>query len=412
MTTTTADISDAPKLAEKPRRTYMQQVLQDTLTRLGARFGLAWVVVAAALAIFAPFLANSLPLVMKTDQGIAFPLFRYLSAVDLILLVCTFAAIVLLCLRKISARTRWRILFAIGVVITPIAVTTVNPPDLVTAPGWPDKGYHIYRDMDKAGKIEWALYAPIAYSPTDRLRDQTGQRLLPPGAVHWLGTDSNNQDIASRIIHATRIALSIGFVATSIAVVVGVILGGIMGYFAGVIDLLGMRLIEIFQSIPQLLLLLILVATIDDRGPRMLYFMMVIIGLTSWPGYARFTRAEFLKLRKQDFVQAAIACGLSTRSILFRHLLPNGVAPVLVTASFGIASAIFIESTLSFLGLGLQDQPSWGQMLSEAIDAGGFYWWIGTFPGIAIFLTVFAYNLIGEALRDAIDPHTKKAKAL
>jgi peptide/nickel transport system permease protein len=141
-----------------------------------------------------------------------------------------------------------------------------------------------------------------------------------------------------------------------------------------------------------------------------LYVIMVILGITGWVGYARFTRAEFLKLRQQDFVQAAIATGLPLRSVLFKHMLPNGVAPVLVEASFGIAGAILTEAGLSFLGLGLVDEPSWGQMLSEAIgSAGSFKWWMAVFPGTAIFLTVFAYNLVGEALRDAIDPHAKRA---
>jgi peptide/nickel transport system permease protein len=131
----------------------------------------------------------------------------------------------------------------------------------------------------------------------------------------------------------------------------------------------------------------------------------VIIGLTSWSGYARFVRAEFLRLRNQDFVHAAVASGLPLWSVLFRHMLPNGLAPVLVSASFGVASAILSESVLSFLGLGLVDEPSWGDLLSQATGQGGaFTWWLAIFPGAAIFLTVFSYNLIGEALRDALDP--------
>jgi peptide/nickel transport system permease protein len=137
--------------------------------------------------------------------------------------------------------------------------------------------------------------------------------------------------------------------------------------------------------------------------------MMVIIGITGWTSTARFIRAEFLKLRKQDFVQAAIASGLPLRRVLFGHMLPNGITPVLVTTSFGIAAAILYESTLSFLGLGLIDQPSWGQMLNQARGVGAsFIWWIAIYPGLAIFLTVLAYNLIGEALRDAIDPHLNR----
>lgn len=182
--------------------------------------------------------------------------------------------------------------------------------------------------------------------------------------------------------------------------VIGVVLGGLMGYFSGVVDMIGMRLVEIFEAIPTLFLLLTFVAFFG----RSLYMMMIIIGVTSWSGYARYIRAEFLKLRKQEFVQAAVASGLPLSSILFRHMLPNGVAPLLVAASFGVASAILAEATLSFLGLGLVGEPSWGQMLDQAVKSSTFNWWMAAFPGGAIFFTVFAYNLIGEAFRDAIDP--------
>ena len=141
---------------------------------------------------------------------------------------------------------------------------------------------------------------------------------------------------------------------------------------------------------------------------RDLYVMMVIIGITGWTGYARFVRAEFLRLRQQEFVQSAIACGLPLRPVLFRHMLPNGMAPVLVTVSFSVASAILAEATLSFLGLGPVDEPSWGQMLNQAVQAATFNWWMAIFPGGAIFLTMFTYMLIGEAMRDAFDPYLKK----
>jgi len=182
-----------------------------------------------------------------------------------------------------------------------------------------------------------------------------------------------------------------------------------MGYFSGRFDMIGMRLVEIFEAIPVLFLLLAFVAFFG----RSVYIIMVIIGLTGWSGYARYVRAEFLKLRKQDYVQAAIASGLPLRSILFRHMLPNGVAPVLVVASFGVASAILTEATLSFLGLGPVEAPSWGAMLNEAVKSSTFNWWMAAFPGGAIFLTVFAYNLMGEALRDAVDPQlSRKAGVL
>jgi peptide/nickel transport system permease protein len=228
--------------------------------------------------------------------------------------------------------------------------------------------------------------------------------LASPAGDHWLGTEENGADVLSRMIYASRISLGIGFIATGIAMALGIFIGGFMGYFSGVIDIIGMRLVEIFEAVPTLFLLLTFVAFFE----RSLYMLMVIIGITSWSGYARYVRAEFLRLRQQDFVQAALACGLPLHSILFRHMLPNGIGPILVAASFGVASAILAEAVLSFLGLGLVDDPSWGQMLNQAVKSSNFNWWMATFPGGAIFLTVFAYNLIGEALRDAIDPYLKK----
>ncbi len=265
--------------------------------------------------------------------------------------------------------------------------------------------YETPRQLAASNQVQWSLSTLIPFSPSDRQRDVPDTNLKAPSKTHWLGTDENGADVLSRLIWASRIAMSIGFIATGIALVIGVILGGLMGYFSGFFDLIGMRLVEILESIPQLYLLLTFVAFFD----RNLYLMMVIIGLTSWSGYTRFIRAEFLKIRKMDYVQATHALGLPLRSILFKHMLPNGIAPVLVTASFGIASAILAEAFLSFLGLGIVDKPSWGQMLSQSTGAsGGFTWWMAIFPGLAIFLTVFSYNLIGEALRDTIDPYTQK----
>jgi len=189
-------------------------------------------------------------------------------------------------------------------------------------------------------------------------------------------------------------------------VLIGVTIGAIMGYFGGWIDLLLFRIVEIFMAVPVLFLLIVAAGVL----PRNTYMMMAIIGMFSWTGAARFTRAEFMKLRKQEFVQAAQAVGLPLRAILFRHMLPNGVTPVLVDASFSIAAAISIEATLSYLGLGPDGQASWGKLLSSATaSTGTFVWWLAVFPGVAIFLSVLSYNMLGEALRDAIDPKLRKA---
>ncbi|MCE2966652.1 MAG: ABC transporter permease [Phycisphaerales bacterium] len=232
----------------------------------------------------------------------------------------------------------------------------------------------------------------------------------PLGPTFPLGTDKDGADVLSQLLHASRLSISIGFVSTSIALVIGVTIGAIMGYFGGWIDIMLYRVVEVFMAVP-LLFLLIVAASVLPSEFRSTYWTMAIIGMFSWTGMARFTRAEFMKLRNQDFVQAAQASGLSLRSVLFRHMLPNGVAPVLVDTSFAIAAAISIEATLSYLGLGPVDSASWGKLLSSAISSEGeFKWWLAVFPGGAIFLTVLAYNFIGEALRDAIDPKLKKAR--
>ena len=226
------------------------------------------------------------------------------------------------------------------------------------------------------------------------------------GRTMVLGSDAIWRDVLSQMLWACRLSISIGLVSTGLAVLIGVTIGAIMGYFGGWVDLLLFRVVEIFMAIPVLFLLIVAAAVL----PRNTYMMMAIIGCVTWTGAARFTRAEFFKLRRQDFVQGAQAAGLPLRSVLFRHMLPNGVTPVLVDASFAVAAAIIAEATLSFLGLGPDGQASWGKLLSSATGTTGtFVWWLAIFPGFAIFFTVLSYNMLGEAMRDAIDPKLRKA---
>ncbi|MDZ7804285.1 ABC transporter permease [Thiohalophilus sp.] len=385
----------------RQQRSYAVQVMREVFTKWAARIGLAWIGLLVFVAVFAPLLANSHPLLLREQGTLASPLLRYLGAADVTLLIIFFSAVALGFITRIRLRIRFGILLLIALVATVLCNALVSPPKLSV--------YEEYRDKQRAGAYDWVISAPIPYSPKDYLRDAGDTGLEAPLSAserqHWFGTDENGADVLSRMIHASRIALGIGFVATGIAMIIGTLIGGLMGYFSGIYDMLGMRLVEIFEAIPVLFLLLTFVAFFG----RNLYVMMIIIGITSWTGFARYVRAEFLKLRQQEFVQSAIACGLPLYSILFRHILPNGMAPVLVAASFGVASAILAEATLSFLGLGLVDDPSWGQMLNQAVQAATFNWWMAAFPGGAIFLTVFAYNLIGESMRDAIDPHLKKS---
>ncbi|MEW8029889.1 MAG: ABC transporter permease [Candidatus Thiodiazotropha sp.] len=384
----------------KKRQGYWRRILGQTFVRWGARLGLFWVAILALVGVFAPFLASSFPLLLSHEGEVSSPVLNYLQPVDVLFLV-GFITLLLLSPWRITLLRKFLIMISVLAVAALFAYLWVKPQQLVI--------YEQYRVADAAGKYDWVVYAPIPYSPKDYQRDRGDTGLEAPlsqqSRAHWFGTEQNGADVLSRMIHASRIALGIGFVATGIAMLLGIVIGGLMGYFSGVVDILGMRLVEIFEAVPTLFLLLTFVAFFG----RSLYIMMVIIGITSWPGYARYVRAEFLRLRKQDFVQAAEAAGLPLPSILFRHMLPNGMGPVLVAASFGVASAILAEATLSFLGLGLVDDPSWGEMLNQAVQSSRFNWWMAAFPGGAIFFTVFAYNLIGESLRDAIDPYLSKS---
>lgn len=382
------------------KQSFTARIGRYTLSRTGARFGLGWIFLLTVVAVWAPLLANSHPLLLSQDGRISSPLLQHLSLTDTTL-ITLFFILPAVGFFSFNIRTRLIILTASLLLMTALGSWLLSPTQLTI--------YDQYREQHNNHPYDWVIHAPIPYSPTDYLRDYGDTGLESPLSQdqrrHWFGTEQNGADVLSRMIHASRIALAIGFIATGIAMLMGIIIGGLMGFFSGRVDMIGMRIVEIFEAIPTLILLLTFVAFFG----RSLYFMMVIIGVTGWPGYARYIRAEFLRLRQQEFVQAAIACGLPLRSILFRHMLPNGIAPVLVAASFGVASAILAEATLSFLGLGLVGDPSWGQMLNQAVQSSNFNWWMAVFPGGAIFLTVFSYNLIGEALRDAIDPNIDKA---
>lgn len=384
------------RFVSEPQDSYVHEVLRQTFSKWPARVGLLWIGLLTIMAVFAPLLANSHPLLVSENGEISSPLVAYLTPTDVTLLAGFFIIALGVAVGPARLLPKISLLAAMLAVVSAFSLAFISPPKLAVL--------EQYREARARGQLDWMLMTPIPYSPRDYLRDQGNTGLQPPLAdpdnVHWFGTEMNGADVLSRMIYASRIALGIGFVATGIAMAIGILIGGLMGYFSGVFDIAGMRLVEIFESVPTLFLLLTFVAFFG----RSLYTMMVIIGITSWPIYARYIRAEFLKLREQEFVQAAIASGVRLPAILFRHMLPNGISPVLVAGSFGVASAILAEATLSFLGLGLVDEPSWGQMLNQAVQSSTFNWWMAAFPGGAIFLTVFSYNLIGEALRDAIDP--------
>jgi peptide/nickel transport system permease protein len=250
-----------------------------------------------------------------------------------------------------------------------------------------------------------ALLMPIIpYSPFEI---NLNEKLLPPSHKHWMGTDDLGRDVASRMIHGAGISLKVGFVAVAIAVVIGVLAGAMAGYYGGTVDLAISRIIEVVMCFPFFFLILAVIAFL----PPSIYNIMIVIGITRWTSIARYTRGEFIRLKSQEFAEAAKALGVQDRKIIFRHILPNSLAPVLVSATFGVANAILIEAALSFLGLGIQPPTaSWGGILSLAKQFIEVAWWLATFPGLAIFITVTAYNLLGEGIRDASDPRIALAE--
>jgi peptide/nickel transport system permease protein len=249
-----------------------------------------------------------------------------------------------------------------------------------------------------------ALLAPLL-APYDPSAIQVSSILMPPSPVHLLGTDALGRDVLSRMIYGTQISLLVGFVAVGIAVLIGVIVGALAGYYPGWLDTLFMRLVDIMLSVPTFFLILAVIALV---GPNLIN-IMVVIGVTSWMGVARLVRGEFLALKESDYVIAARALGVPARRIIFSHILPNAMAPVYVSTILGIAAAVLVESSLSFLGLGVQPPtPSWGNILTDGKANIEIAWWLSLFPGLAILVTVLGYNLLGEGLRDALDPRLKK----
>jgi peptide/nickel transport system permease protein len=229
--------------------------------------------------------------------------------------------------------------------------------------------------------------------------------LVGPSFSHWLGTDDLGRDVLSRMLWGGRISLEVGFVAVGIATVIGIILGSLAGFYGGWVDSLIMRAVDIMLSIPTIFLILAVIAILEPS----IINIMIIIGLTSWMEPARLIRAEFITLKEREFVIAAHAIGARDSRIIMKHVLPNGISPILVSATMGIGGAILVESALSFLGLGVQPPtPSWGSLLSAGKDNIEIAWWLSAFPGLAILITVLGYNLLGEGIRDALDPRQRE----
>lgn len=375
-----------------------------------AVFGLWCIAVLFLLAVYAPLVSLDQPLVWKSGGSLRFPFFAALfnrllfeNAVDLffnLLLVLSpaYLAIGLVARRRASPG---RVVGGLAVLqlaafalVAPERLGPIENPLFHTARL---VDYRMQLDsLDARGEPPLHLFPlrALNYRETDPVRS-----VKPPSSEHWFGTDAEGRDVFARMLYGTRISLTIGVVAVAIYVAIGVVLGALAGYFGGWVDVWISRFIEVMICFPSFFLILTLAALVEERS---IFHVMVIIGITSWTGVARLIRAEFLKHKGLEYAQAAIALGIPRRRIIFGHILPNAIAPVLVTATFGIASAILVESSLAFLGLGDLAVPSWGQILNSGRLEQKV--WLILAPGFAIFFVVSVFNLVGEGLRDALDP--------
>jgi peptide/nickel transport system permease protein len=251
-----------------------------------------------------------------------------------------------------------------------------------------------------------AMIAPLI-APYDPDLFNVKEILIAPSSAHWMGTDGLGRDVLSRMLFGARISLLVGLVAVGISTAIGILLGALAGYYRGWVDTFIMRLVDVMLSIPSFFLILAVIAFLTPS----IINIMIVIGLTSWMGVTRLVRAEFLSLTDRDFVLASRTLGAKDYRLIFTHLLPNSLTPIIVSSVLGVASAVLLESGLSFLGLGVQaPQASWGNILSDGKEYIQFAWWLSLFPGMAILITVLGYNLLGEGLRDALDPRTGSNK--
>ncbi len=382
-------------------------------------FGLRAVVGLVALAVGAPLIASNQPFLLRDASGWWSPWLRGLfdrlvfeSSVDiffnLLLVVTPVVAGGYFALARLGgafAARRARllrgslVLFAVFFcLLTPERWGSLDNPFYYSHQA---QNYRVLTaSAARAGQPLRAVFPPHPYSykETDPARS-----LEAPGKKHWLGTDTEGRDVFARMLYGTRISLSIGIVAVTLYVAIGILVGALAGYFGGWVDSVLSRLVEVMICFPTFFLILTLAALIRERS---IFHVMVIIGITSWTGVARLVRAEFLKHKGLEYVQAARALGTPVRRIIFGHILPNASAPVLVSATFGIASAILVESSLAFLGIGDPTVASWGETLNDGRVEQRLWLILG--PGLAIFFVVTVFNLVGEGLRDALDPKLRR----
>ena len=366
--------------------------------------GLGMIAILFFVAVFAPLLAHNKPILMRLDGELSSPLLREILApsdtpefllergFNFVLVFGVAALILLLPLHVLLGRRR--ITVCAGLLL---AAACLVPFFLVQSVLEKDVDYA--REAKRSGN--WALSPPVRFGTFE----QVAPAYQKPDRTHLMGTDRVGRDVLCRIIHGSRVSLSVGFLSVGVAVLIGIVVGSVSAYYGGKTDLILQRIVEIVICFPTFLLILTIMAFIEKRS---IFNVMLVIGVTGWTGVARLVRGQMLVEKEKDYVTAAQALGARGTRIIFRHLLPNSLAPVLVAATFGVAGAILVESGLSFLGFGVRPPTaSWGELVNQALTWPTGYWWLTIWPGVMIFLTVTVYNLVGEGLRDALDPRLK-----
>jgi peptide/nickel transport system permease protein len=415
--------ADADRSAALRGESYLDIVWRQFRKNRAALWSL-WVFAALFLvAIFAPCIASNQPLVFYDGDQTIYPWFRALfnqeQAVDYLFNMALVAfvpwSVVALVGNSIWKRRgmggRQRLSLVLVGFVAATAVAAASRP-FHPLNRYAQRSFAEEELVSRSAKQ--GRYVPIPFGPTEQDLDVRNQRPLfrkdparwkeaNDGFVHVFGTDGTGRDVLVRIIYGTRISMTVGFVAVSIYITIGVMVGALAGYFGGWLDITISRIIEIVLLFPSFFLILTLVALLG----RSIYIIMVVIGITGWPTIARLTRGEVLKQRQLDYVVAARALGAPNLRVIFRHILPNALAPALVAAPFGIAGAIITEAGLSLLGFGVRPPaPSWGMLLREGND-NYHYWWLVLIPSVAIFVTVTVFNVVGSGLRDAMDPRLR-----
>ena len=416
---TDSDKQISSSLLPKDYKTY-GEIVWEQFKKYKLSYWSLWGVAALfVLAIFAPILSLNVPFYISIPEGtgpanlagVSFPWFKALfdvnffeSGVDIFFNSLIFTVPVVLAAwffisprwKKAMIKDKYKVyrtnFWLASSVVVLIAALIVYMVQF-------SQPYVDYQSISKMDGVS-SIYPLLEFSYRDVDLSSVG---VSPNGVHWLGTDDRGRDVFTRMLYGTRISLTIGILAVAIYTAIGMVLGSIGGFFGGRVDLVVLRLIEVMLCFPSFFLILTLRGFVENAS---VFHIMIIIGVTGWTGIARLVRGEFLRLRRQDFVQAAIALGYTRTRIIFRHVLPNALGPVLVSATFGVAGAIILEASLAFLGLGPTTAPSWGQILTVGRQTK--LWALILAPGFAIFVTVSLLNLVGEGVRDALDPKMRR----